>query len=171
MKYLKYLHYVLKHKYHVNQKCKQMGLKRLGILHDWSKFRWSEFKPYTEHFYGAGKQGIKEGRDNTGYYKPTDTGDADFDFAFFLHQKRNRHHWQYWVQPKDGGGTIALKMPVKYRQEMICDWLGASKAQGHGGDLASIREWYLKNGDKMNLHGDTRKLVKKALGFPDWDRE
>ena len=163
MKYLKYLKYVLKHKWHVFRACQKQGITWLGITHDWSKFRWSEFHPYANHFYGKGKKGISEGRDKTGYYKPTDTGDKDFDYAFFLHQKRNRHHWQHWHVPVGCSGWKALMIPPKYRREMICDWLGASKAQGHGGDMTSIRLWYLANGDKMTLNPVTKTVLEIEL--------
>lgn len=167
MKYLKYLRYVIRHRWYVMWECIDrrsawFGMSSLGLLHDWSKFRWSEFKPYAEHFYGKGKD-IKAGRDKTGYYKPTDTGDPDFDFAWLLHQKRNKHHWQWWVLPEDEGGVKLIPMQPKYRLEMLCDWLGASKAQGNGGDIASVRAWFEKNGGKMQLHQDTREWVEWVL--------
>jgi len=127
-----------------------------GIIHDLSKFLPSEFVPYANHFYGDKKQK----RDKTGYYKPTDTGDKDFDFAWLLHQKRNRHHWQWWILPEDKGGIIILDMPIKYRKEMLCDWRGASRAQGYGN---SIIKWYEKNKNKMQLHKDTRKWIERKI--------
>ena len=98
-------------------------------------------------------------RDSTGYYKPTDTGDKDFDFAWLLHQKRNRHHWQWWILPEDDGGVKILPMPEPYRTEMICDWLGAGRALG----TPSVNAWYKKNGSKMQLHPDTRAWVEMQL--------
>lgn len=98
-------------------------------------------------------------RDKTGYYKPTDTGDPAFDFAWLLHQKRNKHHWQWWLLPEDEGGVKVLPIQPKYRLEMLCDWLGASAAQGHGGDLESVAKWYDQNGHKMQLHPDTRAWI------------
>ena len=195
MKYLKYFMYVIKHKWYVYL----AGFGWMGVIHDWSKFRPSEFFPYAEHFYGKGIEancykcgsiqgsqcgyngsGIGDGvqavnckdyeakgrRDETGYYKPTDTGDADFDFAWLLHQKRNKHHWQWWILPEDEAGIKIFPMPEKYRYEMLFDWLGASKAQGHGGDLNSVWKWYEKNGHKMQLHPDTRRWVESVLMPP-----
>jgi hypothetical protein len=95
MKYLKYLWYVIKHKWFVFIECAKCGIIWRGIVHDLSKFRPSEFFAYANHFYGS-KEPV---RDKTGYYKPTDTGDSAFDYAWFLHQKRNPHHWQYWIMP------------------------------------------------------------------------
>src|SRR5660397_273255 len=98
--YFKYLNYVLCHKYYVALECLKAGLYWQAITHDMSKFRPSEFFPYANHFYGstAPKEEI---HGKTGYYKPTDTGDEDFDFAWLLHQKRNDHHWQFWILPLD----------------------------------------------------------------------
>ena len=136
-----------------------MGIPWLGIIHDWHKFLPGEWFPYVNHFYGSGSIGIEQGRDETGYYKPTDTGDAAFDFAWFLHQKRGRHHWQWWILPEDGGGIKILPMDDRYRREMTCDWKGAGKAQGK----ASVSQWYAKNKDKLQLHPDTRKWVEETL--------
>jgi len=130
MKYIKYLRYIIRHKYFVLVECWKRGLYWRGLTHDLSKLRPSEFFPYANHFYGS-KEGIKKGRDSTGYYKPTDTGDKVFDFAWLLHQKRNRHHWQWWVLPEDKGGVKVLEMDKADRLEMLCDWIGAGKVQGH----------------------------------------
>jgi hypothetical protein len=126
-----------------------------GIIHDWSKFRPSEFFPYAHFFYNAdGSQ--KQKRDRTGYYKPDDTGDANFDRAWFLHQKRNSHHWQWYVLPTDGGGVKPFEMSDKDRREMVCDWHGAGRAQ----KSTSAGDWYAKNKDKLVLGPRTRAWVE-----------
>ncbi len=158
IKHFKYLSYVLRHKWFVFIECYKMGMLWLGIIHDWSKFLPSEWFPYVEHFHGKG-EGIKTGRDETGYYKPTDTGDKAFDFAWLLHQKRNRHHWQWWILPEDDGGEIVMEMPVEYRLEMLCDWFGAGRAQG----TPDVTAWYNKNKDKMRLHPNTRQSIEWAM--------
>ena len=132
-----------------------MGIVWQGLIHDLSKFLPSEFFPYAEFFFGRP-------RGKTGYYKPTNTGDANFDFAWLLHQKRNKHHWQWWILPEDRGGVVILDMPIKYRKEMFCDWKGAGRAQGHGDD---IREWYKVNGSKMQLHENTRRWIDDMVGL------
>jgi len=139
--------------------CFKRGLYWQGIAHDFSKLLPSEFIPYARYFYGNNSD-IRKGRDETGYYKPTDTGDKDFDYAWLLHQKRNKHHWQWWVLPEDEGGIKVLEMPDKYILEMICDWIGAGKAQGFGNNT---KEWYNKNKHKMQLHPNTRKKVEELI--------
>ena len=156
MKYIRYLWYLIRHKWFVFLECHKNGLTWLGIIHDCSKLLPSEFFPYAEHFHGKKAHGIKTGRDSTGYYKPTDTGDPAFDFAWMLHLKRNKHHWQWWILPEDYGGVKVLQISDKYRNEMICDWKGASKAQGHGGDII---DWWAANREKMVFHPHSREAI------------
>lgn len=159
MKYLKYLQYVIRHKWYVAKMCWQQGLLMLGVFHDWSKFLPSEFFPFANHF------GIKKAqklRDKTGYYKPTNTGDPAFDWAWFLHQKRNKHHWQYWVLPVEYGEIKVLEMDEIYIIEMYCDWVGASLAQGYGGHEGVVT-WYEANGEKMNLAPKTRIRIEQLV--------
>jgi len=156
MKYLKYLSYVIRHKWYVMIECFKVNLWWQGIIHDLSKLLPSEFFPYANYFYWNNNQK----RDETGYYKPTDTGDKAFDFAWLLHQKRNKHHWQWWILPEDEGGIRILDMPLKYREEMLCDWRGAGRAQGYGDNT---KDWYEKNKNRMLLNNKTRDYIEKRI--------
>lgn len=155
-KHLQYASYLFRHRWYVLIECWGRGLYWRGLVHDLSKFRPSEWGPYADYFYG------RKVRGKTGYYKPTDTGHAGFDFAWLLHQKQNDHHWQWWVLPEDEGGTKVLEMSEAARREMLCDWLGASRAQGHGG-IAGVRKWYRENQSKMQLHPQTEYWLVKEL--------
>jgi len=161
-KYWNYLKYVCRHKWYVGIECFKEHMPLRGIIHDWHKFLPSEFFPYAEFFYGPNGKNI---RDKTGYYKPTDTGSRDFDQAWFHHQKFSDHHWQYWIMPEDREGVKILPMEFKAILEMLCDWCGASKAQGHGGwdSDTGVFSWYEKNGHKMQLHPQTREIVEMLL--------
>lgn len=162
-KHFRYLKYLLLHKWYVMIECFKVGLIWRGLVHDMSKFRSSEYFPYVNYF---GKD-ITEGRDSAGYYKPTDTRDKAFDFAWLLHQKRNRHHWQWWILPEDEGGVKVLEMKEPYRTEMLCDWMGAGKAQGKISPkcdpLLETRRWWIANNQKMRFHPDTRKWIEEKL--------
>jgi Family of unknown function (DUF5662) len=158
-KHFRYLLYVVRHKYFVLVECWRRGLVWRGVIHDWSKFLPSEWFPYANFFYPYGKP--RQVRDATGYYKPTDTGDRAFDFAWHLHQKRNRHHWQWWVLPEDDGGEKVIAMREPYRTEMLCDWKGAGRAQGK----PDTRAWYSSNRSKMRLHPSTRLWIEQQLNF------
>jgi hypothetical protein len=167
-KHFKYLWYVLKHKWYVGIECIKQGLFLRALIHDCSKFRPSEWFPYVNFFYGE-KEDV---RDEIGYYKPTGTGDERFDFAWLLHQKRNDHHWQFFVLPEDEGGLKVLRMSKKARLEMVCDWCGASKAQGHGGwyGPTGVLAWYDKHRSKMRLHEETRRWVEAFLNLKRLER-
>ncbi|MDG6938404.1 MAG: hypothetical protein JRN42_07720 [Nitrososphaerota archaeon] len=168
---LRYLRYVLRHKWFVMTACFRCGLWWRGVTHDWSKLRPSEFFPYAMHFYGD-PSGV---RDRTGYYFAGAGGDAAFDRAWLLHQRRNAHHWEHWVMPMDRGPAVwekgtdgslswsvrPLRIPDKVLLEMVCDWIGAARAKRSN----SVRDWWIANGGRMLLHPDSRGLIE-ALLFP-----
>ena len=155
LRHIKYLKYVVVHRWFVFLECCKYGIPWLGIIHDISKFRPDEWFPYANFFYG--KNIVI--RDNTGYYKPTDTGNKRFDFAWLLHQKRNKHHLQWWILPEDEGKLKVLPIPIKYCKEMLCDWIGAGKAQ----ESSSVSCWYNKNSYKMTLHRETRLWIENQI--------
>jgi hypothetical protein len=157
--YYKYFRYVLRHKWYVFIEACKLGVPWRGFVHDLSKFLPSEFAPYANFFYG--KKTVFKGRDESGYYKPVNTGDDKFDYAWLLHQKRNKHHWQWWLLPTDEEGNKVFDMPVQYRKEMLADWRGAGKALG----TPDVLKWYVKNRDKMVLHPETRKWVEDELKY------
>ena len=154
--YCKYLWYVIRHKYYVFIECCKMGIHVRGLLHDLTKFLPSELIPYANHQMNGGFK-----RSSTGYYKPTDTGEPQVDFAWFLHQKRNPHHWQYWVLPDEGETVKALRIPEEYLKEMLCDWRCTGRAQGTPNTLA----WYKANKGKMFIHPESRQWLEEHLGY------
>lgn len=161
MKHLKYLKYVTMHRYYVFLECLKMGLVWRGLKHDISKFLPSEWFPYAEFFHG---KYAKARRDKTGYYDPNHTASLEFSYAWFLHTKRNDHHWQYWATAKDTDGVKLFPMPPNAILEMICDWYGASRAQGKSG-WPEVLTWYTDNKDKIRLHYTTRYYVEQLLAL------
>ena len=161
MRHLRYLSYVLRHRCFVFVEACRLGIPWLGLVHDLSKFSPDEWMPYANFFYGPKRKPV---RDATGYYKPTDTGDQAFDYSWLLHQKRNRHHWQWWLLPEDDGGIKRLEMPLRYRKEMLADWRGAGKAQGYGDNTLA---WYTKNRHKMILAPLSRMWIEREIGYAE----
>lgn len=147
MMYLKYLKAVLRHKWYVFKASVRFGVPWRGLIHDLSKFLPSEFIPYAKSFYGDysddERKQIKE----------------SFDVAWNHHQKRNKHHWQYWVLMNDSDGTYALPMPECYIREMVSDWIGAGQAYGNPDTMW----WYEKNKDKQIMHEFTRYTTETLL--------
>ncbi len=165
----RYLRYVVRHKWYVMLACFKQGLYWQGIVHDLSKLRPSEFFPYANYFYGEKPNSYWEACNKYGCYEaapwgslPEDIIQTKFDFAWLLHQKRNPHHWQWWLLPEDDGGIKILPMLEKYLMEMLCDWEGAGKAQNN---TTPTREWYLANKSKMQLNPETIKKLQKLLAI------
>lgn len=221
--YWKYLKYVLKHKWFVFIECCKLGIPLRGLFHDLSKFLPSEFIPYARYFYGNYPETLTV-YEKTYHWKMKTKAviKEDFDLAWLKHQKRNKHHWQYWLLVSDSsskeftlqehgnGYPIYLSrnnrhlaefdesilfnedkivpnecnsnayiyakeimdrlnkspqifdMPIKYRKEMLADWIGAGKAINGKND---VKEWYLKNAGNMLLHNSVRRWVEVMLGF------
>lgn len=88
----RYFQYVIKHKWFVCIAGFRLRVSLFQLItHDWSKFLPSEWFAYVAHFYGN---------------KPTDAEiKADFDRAWNHHQKRQPHHWQYWLLTTDQPGN------------------------------------------------------------------
>jgi hypothetical protein len=160
---IKYLKYILKHKYYVAKECFRVGLYWRGITHDLSKLLPSEFIPYNRFFYGNKSVSVHLGKDVIfEEYTPLNT-QKRFNLAWLTHQHRNKHHWQHWILRNDDGTTEAQEMPMEYVYEMICDWVGAGMVIN--GKRAE-KEWYQKNKDKMVFHPRTKNLVELILGLP-----
>lgn len=156
MRYVRYFWYVVQHKWFVMLECWKRGLIWRGLAHDWHKFLPDEFVPYARHFGGN----VVSKRDKTGYYKPEDTGDPAFDRAWHRHQKRAWHHWQSWCVPREGGaGVLTHEMPWAHTVEMVCDWVGAGRAQGK----PDVMAWYEANAGKLALHPVTRLIAEQLL--------
>ena len=153
--YLLGMWYFIRHKWYVFNACCKYGLYRAAITHDLSKLLPSEFFPYARFFYGA----TPPNQDAGGYYHEFGTV-KEMDIAWLKHQRRNPHHWQYWILMEDCGEVRALEMSDKCIREMVCDWLGAHKAQGAVG---TIRAWYDRNKSKMALHPKTKEQVERLL--------
>jgi hypothetical protein len=148
-KYIKYFLYIVEHKKNVGIECIKEGLYIHAITHDMSKFRPSEFIPYAKFFHN---------KDRSNNYKTSDENDLNFQTGWNLHQKRNKHHWNYWVSVTRKDEIIPLPMPKKYVHQMICDWKGMSrKFGGHWVD------YYNNNKDNFILHPDTISIIGEFI--------
>lgn len=146
-----YLKYVVRHKWFVLLAGWQLGVPwwRL-LLHDWTKFLPREWFPYVAYFYG------KAAKDYM--HDPAQAG-REFNTAWNHHQKKNDHHWQFWIITMDVGDTFCLPMSKAARLEMLADWIGAGKAQGS----KPVWEWYTQNKGKIKLHDETRAWLEAQL--------
>lgn len=164
MMHLRYLRSVLRHKWFVFLACIQWGVPFWSaILHDWDKFLPDEWFAYASYFYGTkGKR-----RKVDGTYERITGDDPAFDRAWLLHQKRNKHHWQFWTLLEDEGRIRCLPMPDRARCEMLADWMGAGRAYVPNWTPDETRRWYEANKHKMQLHPETREWIEwQLIGQP-----
>jgi len=152
MKYLLHARTIIKHKWYVFIECCKMGIIWQGVMHDLSKFRPSEFIASAKYWTGKGSP-VEAERDAIGY-----------SLAWRYHKGRNRHHWQWWIDPDgwDKDGRVVLNpapMPMKYIKEMVCDMRGAAKAYG-----SCEKAYYIKNQREWVLHPDTKQVFEEMLG-------
>ncbi len=139
-----YLDYLEKHIGFVQAEAKKLGIEAIGKGHDKSKFSEEEFDAYKNKFYGEKTEDVEKA----------------FKYAWNHHQKRNKHHWQYWVLLEDNGGVVPLDIPVTYIREMVADWTGAGLAISGANDC---KVWYKQNKDKQTLTPRTRRLTEMLI--------
>lgn len=159
-RYIAYLKAVIRHKWYVAIEGWKLGvpLHRL-IIHDFDKFYPSMLIAYAQNFYNP------DGTSRRG--KQTEA----FKRTWNNHQKRNRHHWQYWLLTMDDGGTEPLMMDRKDILEMIADWRGAGRAYNPDWMPDETVKWYMKRWDRLILHPATRSLVEAILQVQPSDRQ
>ena len=114
-KYIKHFNKICKHKYYVGKILVKAGLYWQAIVHDMSKFSPVEFISSARYFDGN-KSPIEVEKSKSGY-----------SLAWLHHKGCNKHHWQYWMDYKNGEVVIS-DIPTRYLQEMAADIVGASKA-------------------------------------------
>ncbi|HEA19659.1 MAG TPA: hypothetical protein ENH87_01925 [Pricia antarctica] len=154
--YWKKFKYILQHKWFVFLECLKTGQIIHGIFHDCSKFLPSEFIPYAKKFFGNISEDDQtfEAIQKFGCHEAAPFGfyiEEQFSIAWLLHQHRNKHHCDYWV---DSDNKI-IPMPIKYVNQMIVDW----RAMGRKfGDTAE--DFYSNNAHKMKLHPITIERIK-----------
>jgi len=162
--HVRYASYLIRHKWFVFQAglWTKASLWRL-IKHDWSKLLPSEWVPYARYFYADPPIHGPYDRPNhtltISQWK--DSSLNSFNKAWLLHQRRNDHHWQYWVLNNDDGSIQCLPMPEKVWREMVADWMGAGRAITGRWECG---EWYAKNRENIQLHPETRALVELEVG-------
>mgnify|MGYP000383921731 FL=1 len=153
MKAIKHFQTITKHKILVMQECFRVGLYRQGLLHDLSKYGWTEFRVGCRYYQGTRSPNNAE-REDKGY-----------STAWLHHKGRNLHHFEYWIDYSinPGGKLVGMKMPKKYVAEMVIDRISASKnylkeQYNDGSALA-----YYLNGRHMMLIDDEADYLARYL--------
>lgn len=154
-KWLMHLNTINHHKWEVGKNCFRCGLYKQGILHDLSKYSWTEFRVGAKYFQGNRSPNEAE-REATGVTT-----------AWLHHKGRNKHHLEYWLDydmKKHDGTLTGMKMPDNYIVEMFCDRVAASKIY-HKDSYTdrSALEYYLHGKSRNLLHPYSAKRLEKLL--------
>lgn len=154
-KWYKHLTTINEHKIQVGKNCFRCGLYKQGILHDLSKYSWTEFSVGAKYFQGNRSPNEAE-REDIGYTS-----------SWLHHKGRNKHHLEYWLDydlDKRDGSVTGMKMPDNYIVEMFCDRVAASKIYHKDDYNDSMPLNYYLNGKSKNiLHPYTKKRLEKLL--------
>ena len=131
------------HRREVRKNCFKCGLYKQGLLHDLSKYSWTEFSKGVIYFQGDRSPNDAE-REAKGYTS-----------AWLHHKGRNKHHLEYWID---------YEMPDNYIVEMFCDRVAASKIyQGDKYTNASALEYYNRGRGRYILHPYVQKKLELLL--------
>ncbi|MCF8002324.1 MAG: DUF5662 family protein [Halanaerobiales bacterium] len=135
---IKYLLYILEHKWNVFKVAIKKGHYLHALTHDISKFSGSEFWAYAAYF-----------------YKDKEKYKHQFEMAWRHHYFNNKHHWQHWI---DREGK-PIEIPDQYIEQMIIDWEAMGLKFG-----GTAKKYYLNNKDKIKLAPKTRINLEIKLG-------
>ena len=153
----KHLCTINEHKIQVGKNCFRCGLYLQGILHDLSKYSWTEFSVGAKYYQGTRSPNEAE-REDKGYTS-----------SWLHHKGRNKHHLEYWLDydlNKRDGSVTGMKMPDNYIVEMFCDRVAASKIyRGKDYTDRSALEYYMNGKSKNILHPYTKKQLERLLNI------
>ena len=141
---------ITKHKWVVFKLCIKVGEPIRGLLHDLSKYSWTEFSESIKYFNGEHSP-ITECKKENGYSK-----------AWLHHKGRNKHHTEYWID-LDAPEKTPI-MPYKYVAEMLCDKMAAGITyQGKNWTKEYELQYWLNEKDHILLNQKVKDLVTDCL--------
>ena len=151
MKAVQHFKLITTHKTYVFKNCFKARLYWRGITHDLSKYSLTEFLESIKYFTGVDSP-INACKKANGWSR-----------AWMHHKGRNTHHYEYWMDNFDNGGT-PLKMPYKDALEMICDYIAAGQAyQKKEFTYKGEYEWWKTKPQNIAMHSDTKRFVDIML--------
>ena len=151
-KLFKHLRTIMTHRKYVRKICFEMGLYWQGLVHDLSKYSFTEMKILK---YWTGKGSPHQACREAIGYSP----------SWNHHYHRNKHHFQFWWDEDELGKIIPIKMPYKYVVESFCDMVGASRAYNRDNWQPSLLwdYWVTKCKGKRIMHKESTYLTEKLL--------
>ena len=148
----KHFKLICNHKRWVGYYCFKLGIPFRGIMHDMSKFSPTEFCESVKYYTGT-RSPIDVCKERNGVSK-----------AWMHHKGRNRHHYEYWQDNFDKGGH-PVQMPMEDAFEMLCDYLGASRAYtGKNFSFTGEYNWWCnKIANGIAMHPQTKYFINSVL--------
>ena len=142
------------HKYLVAKGCFAVGLYRQGLLHDMSKYSFTEFRIGAKYYQGTRSPNNAE-KEEIGY-----------STAWLHHKGRNKHHLEYWLDygKAPDKRITGMRMPEKYVVEMFMDRVAACKVYMGDDYTDEAPLAYYERGKEITiLHPESRKLLETLL--------
>ena len=145
---------VTKHRHHVFLNCVRCGIPFRGLVHDLSKFSFTEFINSSKYYVGVSSPVYEQRKDN------------DLVSTIALHHTgRNKHHWEYWVDFHRGNLIISM-FPYKYAVEYFCDMIAASKVySGKSFNRKGVLDYWNEKKEKYYF------IHPKMIEFITWALE
>lgn len=154
MKLIKHFMTISKHKWYVFKYCFKSGLFFQGLVHDLSKYSFTEFFKGVKYFNGK-RSPIGVERRTIGYSK-----------AWLHHKGRNKHHPEYWIDlDLNTMQYVSIVMPKRYVAECFLDHLAASKVYNKKDYKKELLYDYYHQKEKayVPMHTASRKLFEMLL--------
>ncbi|MDD6240972.1 MAG: DUF5662 family protein [Eubacteriales bacterium] len=148
----KHLHTVNRHRFLVFLYCTRCGLFWRGLVHDLSKYSPSEFFISARNYTGTKSPIANERKEEHGYSK-----------VFIHHTRKNKHHFEYWVDVTTGDILLA-PMPFVYALESCCDMIAASKVyNGKKFNRSLPLAFFTLSSPRSLMHPATKEFIRTVL--------
>ena len=149
----KHLKTITRHRNLVMRHCFKVGLYRRGLLHDLSKYSWTEFRVGIRYYQGNRSPNAAE-REMEGY-----------STAWMHHKGRNKHHFEYWTDLLPGTREYGpVPMPTPYLVEMVMDRIAACKVyKGASYTDADALNYLNRALDSYLMHPETMSKLRFLL--------
>ena len=144
---------ITKHRWMVRNGCFRVGLYWQGLVHDLSKYSYTEFHAGAQYYQGTRSPNTAE-REQKGYSE-----------AWMHHKGRNRHHYEYWTDMSPVTRNYeAIPMPRKYLVEMVMDRRAACKVyQGDAYTDSAALVYFERSREKTLMHPKTQQELRFLL--------
>ena len=156
MKPIAHFKTITRHRNLVCKYCFRLGLYRQGLMHDLSKYSFTEFWRGAKYY-----QGNKSPND-------AERAQTGVTLAWLHHKGRNKHHLEYWIDynmdKSDPKTMTGYKMPVRYVAEMFCDRIAACRIymKAEYTDSAPYN-YYIKSRHRLFIHPETGAELEEML--------